>query len=172
MLVYCMKWRAFWCQFILLKPKDSRRPVTLGGLLGDGSHVLIRLVPGIIIRINWIVFLLPESYSGHLGWAWLSYSYGTHCGLTWFIMPWGSESQVSDAAAILHGCDSMLQLLSDLEQLCWTLGPAWRRSFLPWYFLHFMQTESGQHWQDGARTLQKSSIIKSDSDSTCNSILH
>lgn len=27
-----------------------------------------------------------------------------------------SESQVSDAAAILHGCDSMLQLLSDLEK--------------------------------------------------------
>ncbi len=28
----------------------------------------------------------------------------------------GVESQVSDAAAILHGCDSMLHLLNDLEQ--------------------------------------------------------
>lgn len=46
-------------------------------------------------------------------------------------MPWGSESQVSDAAAILHGCDSMLQLLSDLEQLCWTLGPSWRPTEFP-----------------------------------------
>lgn len=34
----------------------------------------------------------------------------------------GVESQVSDAAAILHGCDSMLHLLNDLEQLRLIMG--------------------------------------------------
>lgn len=34
----------------------------------------------------------------------------------------GVESQVSDAAAILHGSDSMLHLLNDLEQLRLIMG--------------------------------------------------